>query len=52
MSSRKTPLSSQASNEQTDAQNRPQVSREMLPVLRQAWACLSIVTLACTSPAK
>ena len=42
----------QASSEQANAQSRRQVSREMLLVHWQAWACLSIVTLECTSPAK
>ena len=51
-SSRKTGLRPHASGEQADAQSRPQVSREMLPVHCHAWTCLSIATLECTSPAK
>ena len=45
-------LLSQASNKQADAQSRPQVSREMLPIHCHAWTCLSIVAFECTSPAK
>ena len=50
--SKETRLRDQASSEQADAQSRPQVSREMLPVHCHAWTCLSIITLECTSPAK
>ena len=52
ISSRKTRLSPQTSIEQADAQSRPQVSKEMLPVHWQDWTCLSNATLECTSPAK
>ena len=51
-SSRKISLPPQASSEQADAQSRPQVSREMLPVHCHAWTCLSTVTLECALPAK
>ena len=50
--SKETPLRSQTSSEQADAQSRTQVSREMLPVHCHAWKFLSIVTLECTSPAE
>ena len=46
---RKTRVQSQTSSEQADAQSRPQVSREMLPIHCNAWTCLSIVTLEYTS---
>ena len=46
------PVRLQASSEQADAQSRPQVSREMLPIHCHVGACLSIVTLECTYPAK
>ena len=49
--SKEAPLQPQASSEQTDAEIRSQVSREMLLVHCQAWTCLSIVTLDCTSSA-
>ena len=44
-SCRKTRVSPQPPSEQADAQSRPRVSREMLPVHWKAWTCLSIVTL-------
>ena len=50
--SRKMPVRMQALSEQANAQSRPQVCREMLPIHCHAWTCLSIVTLECTSPAK
>ena len=49
---KETLLQPQASSEQADAVSRPQVNREVLPIHCQAWACPSIVTLECTSPAK
>ena len=49
-SARKMRVMPQASSEQ--AQTRPQVSREMLPILCHAWTCLSIARLECISPAK
>ena len=51
-SSRKTRLQPQVSREQADAQSRPQVNREILPIHCHTWTCLSIFTLECTSPAK
>ena len=45
-------LRCQTSSEQADAQSRPQVSSEMLPIHCRAWTCLSNATLDCTSPAK
>ena len=47
--SRKTRLSPQASSEHADAQSRPQVSREMLPVHWQARIYLSNAIFECTS---
>ena len=41
-----------ASSEQADAQSRPQVKRQMLPIHCHAWTCLSIVKLECISFAK
>ena len=52
ISSRKPRTRPQASSEQADAQSRPQVSREMLPIHCHVWTCLSNATLECTSPAK
>ena len=52
VSNRKTRVRNQASSEQSDAQSRPQVSREMLTIHCHAWTCLTIVTLECMSPAK
>ena len=52
ISSKKRRIRAQASREQADAQSRPQVSREMLPIHCHAWTCLSIIMLECTSPAK
>ena len=49
--SKETPLQPQASSEDADDQGSPQMSRKILPVHCQAWTCLSIVTLECTSPA-
>ena len=51
-SSRKTGLPPQVSSEQPDAQSRPQVGREMLPIHCHAWTCLSNATPECTSPTK
>ena len=51
-SSSKMPVEMQASSEQADTQNRPEVCREMLHIHSHAWTCLSIVTLECTSPTK
>ena len=50
-SSRKVRLLLQVSSEQVDAQGRPQVSWEMLPIHCHAWTCLSIVTLEYKSSA-
>ena len=51
-SSRKPRILPQASSEQADAQSRPQVSRQMLPIHFHSWTCLSIVMLESTSCAK
>ena len=52
VSSRKTRVQGQASSEQADAQGKPQVCREMLPIHCRTRTCLSNATLECTSPAK
>ena len=47
VSSRKSRISSQASSEQTEPKSRPQVSREMLPIMERPIQCRAWVCITC-----